>query len=260
MFDLSGQKALVTGASGGIGGAIARALHAQGASVMLAGTREPALSALAAELGERAHTLVADLSQPDEPERLVRETEAVLGQLDIIATASGLPYRHNFTGNVTELCPVGALTSKTYRFKSLPWDLNRTQTTCTQCAVGCQQFADVRYGKLLRTMLVEDDPISDGWLCDRGRYNVGFYESPDRLRQPLYRKHGTTGDGPMTVLGKVEQIWRAGDTSDFNHRELLVCVESARKFVERQQQGEQQALDAASPMLQRLQWRRLYGG
>jgi NADH-quinone oxidoreductase subunit G len=112
------------------------------------------------------------------------------GAHDIIATATNRPYRHNFTGNVTELCPVGALTSKTYRFKSRPWDLNRTQTTCTQCAVGCQQFADVRYGKLLRTMLVEDDQISGGWLCDRGRYNVGFYESPERLMQPLYRKGG----------------------------------------------------------------------
>jgi NADH-quinone oxidoreductase subunit G len=112
------------------------------------------------------------------------------GAHDIIATATGRPYRHNFTGNVTELCPVGALTSKTYRFKSRPWDLNRTQTSCTQCAVGCQQFADVRYGKLLRTMLVEEDQISDGWLCDRGRYNVGFYESPERLTQPLYRKKG----------------------------------------------------------------------
>ncbi len=113
------------------------------------------------------------------------------GARDIIATATGTPYRHNFTGNVTELCPVGALTSKTYRFKSRPWDLNRTRTTCTQCAVGCQLQADVRYGTLLRTMSVEeDDAISDGWLCDRGRYNIGFYDSPDRLTQPLYRKGG----------------------------------------------------------------------
>jgi NADH-quinone oxidoreductase subunit G len=118
------------------------------------------------------------------------------GARDIIATATGKPYRHNFTGNVTELCPVGALTSKTYRFKSRPWDLERTQTTCTQCSVGCQQFADVRYGQLRRTMLVEEDPISDGWLCDRGRYNIGFYESPDRLRQPLYRK-----DDDWTQIG-----------------------------------------------------------
>jgi len=113
------------------------------------------------------------------------------GARDIIATATGEPYHHNFTGNVTELCPVGALTSKTYRFKSRPWDLNRTQTTCTHCSVGCQQFADVRFGSLLRTMSVEDDhAISDGWLCDRGRYNVGFYGSPDRVTQPLYRKNG----------------------------------------------------------------------
>jgi NADH-quinone oxidoreductase subunit G len=114
------------------------------------------------------------------------------GVHDIIATATGSPYRHNFTGNVTELCPVGALTSKTYRFKSRPWDLTRTQTSCTQCAVGCQQFADVRHGTLLRTMSVErDDAISDGWLCDRGRYNIGFYASPQRLTQPLFRKGGT---------------------------------------------------------------------
>ncbi|HVA34575.1 MAG TPA: molybdopterin-dependent oxidoreductase [Candidatus Baltobacteraceae bacterium] len=114
------------------------------------------------------------------------------GAHDIIATATGHPYRHNFTGNVTELCPVGALTSKTYRFKSRPWDLNRFQTTCTQCSVGCQLFADVRLGKLLRTMSVaEDDAISDGWLCDRGRYNVGFYSSPERITQPLYRRNGT---------------------------------------------------------------------
>jgi NADH-quinone oxidoreductase subunit G len=113
------------------------------------------------------------------------------GVHDIIATATSQPYRHNFTGNVTELCPVGALTSKIYRFKSRPWDLQRTQTTCTQCAVGCQQFADVRYGTILRTMSVEhDDAISDGWLCDRGRYNIGFYASPERLTQPLYNKGG----------------------------------------------------------------------
>ncbi len=90
MFDLSGQKALVTGASGGIGGAIARALHAQGASVMLAGTREAALQAVAAELGERARVLTADLARTNEPERLVRETEAALGGLDILVSNAGI--------------------------------------------------------------------------------------------------------------------------------------------------------------------------
>ena len=114
------------------------------------------------------------------------------GAVDIIATATDQPYRHNYTGNVTELCPVGALTSKTYRFKARAWDLRRTQTTCTQCSVGCQMFSDTRYGVAQRTMSVQDDDaISDGWLCDRGRYNIGFYESRARVTQPLYKQNGT---------------------------------------------------------------------
>jgi 3-oxoacyl-[acyl-carrier protein] reductase len=90
MFDLTSQTALVTGASGGIGGAIARMLYAQGATVALAGTREAALAALAGELGERTRTLTADLSRPDEPERLIREAEAALGQLDILVSNAGV--------------------------------------------------------------------------------------------------------------------------------------------------------------------------
>ena len=90
MFDLTGQKALVTGASGGIGGAITRALHAQGATVALTGTREAALQALAAELGDRTRILTADLSQPEEPGRLIQEAEAALGQIDILVSNAGI--------------------------------------------------------------------------------------------------------------------------------------------------------------------------
>ncbi|HEY0798617.1 MAG TPA: molybdopterin-dependent oxidoreductase, partial [Candidatus Baltobacteraceae bacterium] len=124
-------------------------------------------------------------------EIITREQSLVVkdrGQQDVIATATQEPYRSDFSGNVTELCPVGALTSKTYRFKSRPWDLARTQSTCTQCSVGCQLNIDVRYGEVLRTMSVEeDDAHSDGWLCDRGRYNIGFYNESRRLRAPLLR-------------------------------------------------------------------------
>jgi NADH-quinone oxidoreductase subunit G len=125
---------------------------------------------------------------------IVGERQLVLkdrGVHNIIATANGVAYRHNFTGNVTELCPVGALTAKTYRFKARPWDLRRTTTTCTQCPVGCQMHVDVRVGKVMRTMSVQkDDAISDTWLCDRGRYNIGFYEDGDRITQPLYKQDG----------------------------------------------------------------------
>ncbi len=113
------------------------------------------------------------------------------GAHTIIATATGTPYVSDFTGNVTELCPVGALTSKTYRFRSRPWDNHRTTTSCTQCAVGCQMHVDERGNTLLRTMSVsEDDALSDAWLCDRGRYNIGYVADERRVTQPLLRVDG----------------------------------------------------------------------
>ncbi len=90
MFDLSGQTAVVTGASGGIGAAIARALHRQGAALMLAGTRAEALQALAAELGERAHVGLADLADPLAADRLIKHAEAALGHLDILVNNAGV--------------------------------------------------------------------------------------------------------------------------------------------------------------------------
>jgi 3-oxoacyl-[acyl-carrier protein] reductase len=90
MFDLSGKKALVTGASGGIGRAIAQCLHAAGAAVALTGTRRDALDALAGELGERAHAATADLSDPAAPAQLVKDVEAALGQIDILVNNAGL--------------------------------------------------------------------------------------------------------------------------------------------------------------------------
>jgi NADH-quinone oxidoreductase subunit G len=113
------------------------------------------------------------------------------GAHTIIATATGKPYVSDFTGNVTELCPVGALTSKTYRFRSRPWDNHRTTTSCTQCSVGCQMHVDERGNTLLRTMSVtEDDALSDSWLCDRGRYNIGFVGDERRITTPLLKQDG----------------------------------------------------------------------
>ena len=90
MFDLSGRGALVTGASGGIGGAIARALHAQGAAVAVSGTRREALEALAGELGAQAHVLPCNLGDPAATAELPGQAEAALGSLDILVNNAGL--------------------------------------------------------------------------------------------------------------------------------------------------------------------------
>jgi len=90
LFDLSGKTALVTGASGGLGGAIARALHAQGAKVVLSGTRRDALDQLAAELKERAQIALADLADTESVEGLVPAAETMLGALDILVNNAGV--------------------------------------------------------------------------------------------------------------------------------------------------------------------------
>jgi 3-oxoacyl-[acyl-carrier protein] reductase len=90
MFDLTGKAALVTGASGGIGGAIARVLHKQGAIVTLSGTRAEALDKLKAELGERAYAIAAKMDEAVDIERLAKEAEAAMGKIDILVNNAGI--------------------------------------------------------------------------------------------------------------------------------------------------------------------------
>src|SRR5437868_15050232 len=90
MFDLTGKTALVTGATGGIGSAIARALHQQGATVALSGTRREVLDQLAAELAGRVHVLPANLAKKDEVEALVPAVEAAMGKLDVLVANAGI--------------------------------------------------------------------------------------------------------------------------------------------------------------------------
>jgi 3-oxoacyl-[acyl-carrier protein] reductase len=90
MFDLTGKTALITGASGGIGGAIARAFHRQGATVAISGTRHAALEALAGELADRVHVLPCNLADKDEVELLVPKSEQAMGRLDILVANAGI--------------------------------------------------------------------------------------------------------------------------------------------------------------------------
>jgi NADH-quinone oxidoreductase subunit G len=100
------------------------------------------------------------------------------------------PFDSIFSGNVVELCPVGALTAKSFRFVTRPWELKRTASVCGLCSVGCNVLVDVRVNKLMRQYSRTNDSIDDGFLCDRGRWNMTAVNSPDRLRTPLIHKHG----------------------------------------------------------------------
>ena len=94
------------------------------------------------------------------------------GANSIITTFEGRPYTNEFSGNVTELCPVGALTSTTYRFLARPWEIQNVPTTCAGCAVGCNTYATIREGRVARVLSRNHPEVDEGWLCDKGRYGA----------------------------------------------------------------------------------------
>ncbi|MCL4545567.1 MAG: NADH-quinone oxidoreductase subunit NuoG [Chloroflexi bacterium] len=107
-----------------------------------------------------------------------------------IGVAPGHVLDSPFQGNITELCPVGALTSARYRFTARPWDIQNVPTVCTQCSIGCNISFTIREGAVKRILSRRNDPVDDGWLCDRGRYSFEPLNSPERLSTPLLRKDG----------------------------------------------------------------------
>ncbi|HEX2785459.1 MAG TPA: NADH-quinone oxidoreductase subunit NuoG [Ilumatobacteraceae bacterium] len=109
------------------------------------------------------------------------------GNTTQITTFPDEPFASYFSGNTVQICPVGALTAKPYRFKARPWDLDQTESTCTTCSVGCRTMVQSSRDELLRYQGVDSDPVNWGWLCDRGRFNFEAVNSADRLSKPLVR-------------------------------------------------------------------------
>ncbi len=95
------------------------------------------------------------------------------------------PFSSYFAGNTVQICPVGALTSSPYRFKSRPWDLEQAESTCEGCAVGCRTVAQSSAGELVRYLGVDVDAVNRSWLCDKGRYGYEAVHGENRLSQPL---------------------------------------------------------------------------
>jgi NADH-quinone oxidoreductase subunit G len=95
------------------------------------------------------------------------------------------PFSSYFSGNTTQICPVGALTASPYRFKARPWDLEEVESTCTACSVGCRIAVQSSRDEIVRYQGVDSDAVNWGWLCDRGRFSSESANSPDRLDAPL---------------------------------------------------------------------------
>ena len=113
------------------------------------------------------------------------------GDHTYVGTHDGHPYVGPFSGNITDLCPVGALTATSYRFRARPWDVEDAGTVCTMCPSQCNVQLTIRDDRrVLRVTPRDNVEVDDGWLCDKGRFGFQAFHSPDRIVEPMVREGG----------------------------------------------------------------------
>lgn len=144
-----------------------------------------------------------------------------------IGTSKQKQAEPKFLGNTIMICPVGALTSSVYRFRSRPWDNKATETTCPLCPVGCSMILDSRDGEIMRTRSLENPHINDIWLCDKGWFGYEFVSHPDRLQQPLLRREGkltpTTWENAFAFMAdKIKSVASNGKLAAFGGNTLTI--------------------------------------
>ena len=169
------------------------------------------------------------------------------GAQSVIATFEDEPYRGHFSGNVTELCPVGALTSTQYRFEARPWEIQDVPTVCGLCPVGCNINATTREGKVKRILSRNHPQVDEGWLCDKGRFAFVHLHARDRITAPL-RKAGPRRFEALDwdeALDLVEEALRRGGHSTLTTLSGSESVEEAYALAKLLRRG----LDANAAVL-----------
>jgi NADH-quinone oxidoreductase subunit G len=112
------------------------------------------------------------------------------GGWERVSIAGGEDFRSPFSGNTIQICPVGALTSETYRFAARPFDLSSADSVCPHCSAGCNLRVDVRRGEVVRHLARDNGEVNDAWTCDKGRFAFRFPDDPGRITTPLIRDRG----------------------------------------------------------------------
>lgn len=126
------------------------------------------------------------------------------GALQQIGTGEDQPFQSYFSGNTIQICPVGALTSAAYRFRSRPFDLVSTPGVCEHCSSGCSQRTDWRRGKVMRRLAGDDPEVNEEWNCDKGRFAFRYANAADRFTRPMVRgKDGELRESSWTEALRV---------------------------------------------------------
>ncbi|HET9006368.1 MAG TPA: NADH-quinone oxidoreductase subunit NuoG, partial [Actinomycetes bacterium] len=128
------------------------------------------------------------------------------GALEQVAIYEDEPYESAFSGNVVQICPVGALTSPSYRFQARPFDLASTDGVCNHCAAGCNLRIDARRGMVTRQLARDNDEVNEAWNCDRGRYGFAYAQTAERVLIPHLSE-----DGKLRTAAWSEALRRAAD-------------------------------------------------
>ena len=137
------------------------------------------------------------------------------GAQSLITTFDDEPYRSPFSGNVTELCPVGALLPTSYRFQGRPWEIQNVPTVCSHCPVGCNTTVTTREGRVKRVLSRNHAEVDEGWICDKGRFAFTHLSADDRIVEPL-RRVRRRGMGTISwddALDEAERLLRAAEGS-----------------------------------------------
>jgi NADH-quinone oxidoreductase subunit G len=131
------------------------------------------------------------------------------GDRTYVGTFDERPYVAPFHGNITDICPVGALTSYTYRFRARPWDIEHAGSVCTLCPSQCNVSFTVRDEKVKRVVTRDNAEVDDGWICDRGRYGFEMFDAPERIVGP--RLKGAEAGWEQALKTAAEGLLRAGE-------------------------------------------------
>jgi NADH-quinone oxidoreductase subunit G len=131
------------------------------------------------------------------------------GDRTYVGTFDDRPYVAPFHGNITDICPVGALTSYTYRFRARPWDVEEAGSVCTLCPSQCNVSFTVRDEEVKRVLARDNHDVDDGWLCDRGRYGFGMFTAEERIDAPRLRG-GTAASWEEAILAAARGLNAAG--------------------------------------------------
>ena len=126
-----------------------------------------------------------------------------------VSISAGEDFRSPFSGNTVQICPVGALTSETYRFVARPFDLSSADSVCGHCSAGCNVKVDVRRGRIVRVLARDNVDVNDAWLCDKGRYAFRHPDLETRITTPLIRDHGLEPASFGEVAGTIAS-WCSG--------------------------------------------------